>query len=417
MRSVCPNLIVYEWGVMDLFIARQPIFTAQRRLFAYELLYRGTKSSRLDNTSGNKATTSVLSSAFLTEGIEKISGLRPCFINFTRDLLLQNLPASFQKNLIVVEILEDVPPTPDIVDICRQLKNDGYTIALDDFVYDSSLEPLISLADIIKFDLIITPIDTLQKTLHRLSRHKLKYLAEKVESYDEFIKASKLGFSYFQGYFFCKPEKIRIREIDSAKINLVSLLSEVSKKTTTRKKLEHIIQRDVALVYKLLRYVNSSYFYRLSKLDSVSQAIAYLGEKELRRFILLVLVSELASDKPDELVRLAVVRAKMGELLAGKTEFREKADEIFLLGLFTVLDALLDTTVDYICEQLQISDNHKNALVDKTGPYAPFLEVILSYEKRDKVACLAALGVLGLQPGEIHRLYLEAIDFTQSVLG
>jgi EAL and modified HD-GYP domain-containing signal transduction protein len=136
---------------MDFFIARQPILNTHKKLFAYELLYRGTKTSHLSNTSGNKATTSVLSSVFLTEGIEKISGLRPCFINFTRDLLLQNLPASFPKTQVVVEVLEDVPPTPEIVAICRKLRDDGYTIALDDFVYDPSLEPLIAIADIIKF--------------------------------------------------------------------------------------------------------------------------------------------------------------------------------------------------------------------------------------------------------------------------
>lgn len=401
---------------MDLFIARQPIFTVHKKLFAYELLYRGTKTSSLSNTSGNKATTSVLSSAFLTEGIEKISGLRPCFINFTRDLLLQNLPASFPKKLIVVEILEDVPPTAEIVEICKKLRDDGYTIALDDFVYDSSLEPLLSIADIIKFDFLLTPVDSLQKTLYRLSRYKLKYLAEKVESYEEFIRASKLGFSYFQGYFFAKPEKILIKEIDSAKINLVNLLAEVSKKTTTKRKIEQIVQRDVGLAYKLLRYINSSYFYRLNRIDSISHAITYLGENELRRFIILVLISELASDKPGELVRLAVVRAKMGELLAQETTLTGKADEIFMLGLFSLLPALLDTTIDYICEQLSLSEHLKNALVKQTGPYFSFLDVVISYEKRDKTSCLAAVQKIGIKPGGLHLLYMEAINFTHSVL-
>lgn len=401
---------------MDLFIARQPIFTARKKLYAYELLYRGTRTSSLSNSSGNKATTNVLTSAFLTEGLSKISGLRPCFINFTRDLLLQNLPASFPKSLIVVEILEDVPPTPAIIEICRKLKGNGYTIALDDFVYDSSLEPLIGIADIIKFDFLLTPVDTLQRTLFRLSRHNLKYLAEKVESYEEFIQACKLGFSFFQGYFFCKPEMIKIREIDSAKINLVNLLSEVSKKSTTVKKLEKIIQRDVSITYKLLRYVNSSYFYRLHAIESIPHALAYLGENELRRFLILVLISELASDKPGELVRLAVVRAKMAELLAQETALRDKADEIFLLGLFSLLDALLDTTIDYICEQLSLSDPLKNALIKQTGPYTLFLEVVISYEKRDKVKCLSAVRGIDVAAGKLHQLYIEAIDFTHSVL-
>jgi len=401
---------------MDLFIARQPIFTAYKKLYAYELLYRGTKTSSLDNTSGNRATTSVLSSAFLTEGIEKISEFKPCFINFTHDLLLQNLPAAFPKNQIVVEILEDVLPTPDIIAICKKLRTDGYTIALDDFIYNADLEPLIEIADIIKFDFLLTPVDTLHKTLHRLSRHKLKFLAEKVESYEEFVQANKLGFTYFQGYFFCKPERIRIREIDSSKINLVNLLAEVNKKTTTRKKIESIITRDVALAYKLLRYINSSYFYRLKSIDSIAHAITYLGKNELRRFIILVLISELASDKPGELVRLAVVRAKMAELLALETASRDKADEIFLLGLFSLLEPLLDTAIDYICEQLSLSEPLQSALVNQLGPYAPFLDAVISYEKRDKPTCLAAVQKLNIAPGKLYPLYMEALAFTRAVL-
>jgi c-di-GMP-related signal transduction protein len=402
---------------MDIFIARQPILNVHKRLFAYELLYRGTKKSTLATASGNKATTSVLSSAFLTEGIDRISGSRPCFINFTRELLLQYIPLSFPKTLIVVEVLEDIPPTPDIVEVCRKLRAEGYSIALDDFVYDPSLDPLINVADIIKFDLRISSIDNIQKTLHKLSRYNLKYLAEKVESYEEFVQASKLGFSYFQGYFFCRPERIKIREVDSAKINLVNLLAEVNRKTTSLKKLEKIIQGDVGLAYKLLRYINSSYFYRLTKIESVAHAITYLGDREIRRFIILVLISELATDKPAELVRLAVVRAKMGELLARETALKEKEDEIFLLGLFSLLDAMLDTSLDFICERLSLGDHLKNALIHRTGPYAPYLQAVMSYEKRDKTGCLAALEKISLGPEKLHQMYMDAITFAESVLG
>ncbi len=401
---------------MDFFIARQPIFTDQKKLFAYELLYRGTKTSRLDNTSGNRATTSVLSSAFLTEGIDKISGLRPCFINFTRELLLQNLPASFPKTLVVVEVLEDVPASPEIISICEKLRDDGYTIALDDFVYHPSLEPLIAIAQIIKFDFLLTPVDTLRKTLHRLSRYKLKYLAEKVESYEEFEKARRLGFSYFQGFFFSKPERIRIREIGSAKINLLCLMAEINQKSTTPKKLEKIIQRDVALTYKLLRYVNSSYFYRLHKIESVAHAITYLGDTEIRRYLILVLISELAIDKPGELLRLAVVRAKMAELLATACKQQGRSDEIFLLGLFSLLDVILDTTMEYVCDRLSLSDDLKNCLVHNSGPLAPFLRLVTSYEKTDRAGCLAVIDMLGLTPGEVHAAYRESLIFTDSVL-
>ncbi len=141
-----------------------------------------------------------------------------------------------------------------------------------------------------------------------------------------------------------------------------------------------------------------------------------MGENELRRFVVLVLISELSSDKPGELVRLAVVRAKMAELLAKETSLTDKSDDIFMLGLFSLLPALLDTDIDYICEQLFLNKHLKDALVNQVGPYSSFLEVVISYEKRDKNTCLMAVKIIDVDPNRLHLLYLEAIDFTRSVL-
>lgn len=401
---------------MEMFIARQPIFNAHLRLFGYELLYRGTEARNLQTSSADQATTSVLTSTFLTEGIDKISESRPCFINFTANLLLQNIASSFPRTQVVVEILEDVPPTPGIIKVCRELKQAGYTLALDDFIYDPSLEPLLELADIVKFDCLLTPVDTLLPTLKKLQRHQLKYLAEKIETRAEFEQARKLGFSYFQGYFFRRPERIGIREIAGSKLSLVNLLAEVNRKQTTVSRLETIIKNDVAISYKLLRYINSSYFYRLHKIDSVSHAITYLGGREMRRFVTLVIISELATDKPQELVRLALVRARFLELLMLKSAAPEKEDELFLLGLFSLLDAMLDVDMEYIGSRLPLSDNLHQALVAGTGPFGPFLQALLSYEEQDRQQCLTALRRIGVAPSQVGPIYLEAIDFARSLL-
>ena len=401
---------------MDIFIARQPIFNIDKRVFAYELLYRGTATSTLSNTSGNRATTSVLSTVFLTEGVDKISGSKPCFINFTKDLLLQNIASTFPKTFVVIEILEDVPPTAQVVDICRKLKNDGYTLALDDFIYDVSMEPLLAIADIIKFDLRLSSPFAIHKTINLLSKYKLKYLAEKVETYEEFVQMAKLGCTYFQGYFFCQPESIRIKEIDSAKINQIRLLAEINQKVTSRNRLESIIQRDAGLAYKLLRYINSSYFYRLHRIDSIAHAMTYLGEKEIRRFLILVLISEIATDKPTELLKLAVVRAKMCELLAQEANMKDKEQEVFLLGLFSLLDAMLDMHMDTVCDRLSLSDNLKEALISQVGPYAPYLQAVVGYEKGDKMTFLAAIKEIGIEAGKVHQMYIDSISFAESVL-
>ncbi len=401
---------------MDFYIARQPIFTVNKKLHAYELLYRGYKDYSLAEVSGNKATTSILSSVFLTEGFSVIADSRPCFINFTEELLLKKIAYSFPKSQIVVEILEDVNPTEAVIESVRNLKADGYVIALDDFVFKKKLEPLIACADIIKVDVRLTPLDSILKTLRYLSRFKIKLLAEKVESLEEFEKANKLGFDYYQGYFFSKPEKILVKELATVKITLLNLMAEVARKKTTLERLHLIISKDLAVSYKLLRFLNSAYFYRLEKVKSVKHAIAYLGEKELRRFLLLVIVSELALDKPTELVRLSLVRAKFCELLAQQSILAEYDLEIFMVGLFSFMDTMLEAEMNVIMNKLPVSDAVKDALVHGKGMFSPFLDAIVAYERRQDSHFVSIITELSIDSSKVPELYLEAVKYANGML-
>ena len=225
------------------------------------------------------------------------------------------------------------------------------------------------------------------------------------------------GSATFKAFFFTRPEKIGIREVASAKISLVNLLAEVNREMTSLQRLEDIVSSDAGLSYKLLRFINSSYFYRINKIESVKHAVAYLGDRELRRFISLVIISEIASDKPPELVRLALVRAKFLELLMVKSKRNEKSGELFLLGLFSLLDAMLDTDMENIGGKLPLSDNLRDALVLKSGTLAPFLSTLICYERRDKPGCLDALKTIGITPGDVGPAYLEAIEFARAILG
>lgn len=401
---------------MDMYIARQPIFTVHKKLFAYELLYRGAEDASLTQVSGNRATMSLLSSSFLTEGIDTIADGKPCFINFTQDLLLKKIPLSFPKSQIVIEILENVTPTKEVILACRKFVKEGYVLALDDFIYERSWDPLIELAQIIKIDVRLTPLTTIHKTLHKISRYPVKLLAEKVENLDEFEKANKLGFHYFQGYFFNKPEKIHIKELAASKLNLLNLMAEVTKKSTTMEKLHKIISVDIAISYKLLRFLNSAYFYRLQKVKTVRHAIAYLGEKELRRFILLAIVSELATNKPSELVRLSLVRAKFCELLALSSRHNQMADEIFLMGLFSFIDTMLDTKMVNIMSKLPLQDRVKEALAQGTGPCALFLDAVISYERRQRERFIATAQKLDVNTAKIPEMYMTAIKYANGLM-
>lgn len=401
---------------MDFLIARQPIFNSNQKLFAYELLFRGTEGHDIDQLEGDRATTSLLSATFLTEGIDRISGFKPCFINFTTELLLKKIPASFPSSKIVIEILEDVKPSAEVVSVCRELSQQGYTIALDDFVYARTLEPLIELADIIKIDIIATPLDTIRRTLYNLSRHKkIKLLAEKVETRHEFEQALKMGFTYFQGFFFSQPEILTIKELTTAKINLLHLLAEVTSKATSFSRLGQIISRDVAISYKLLRFLNSAWFYRLEKVKSINQAIAYLGEHELKHFLMLMIISEMTTNKPQELVRLAIVRAKFCELLATASGRFGKQNNLFLLGLFSLLDAMLDTPLEYLLEELPIDDLIKQALLKESGPLRPYLDAVITHERREARECVQALEKIGVAIKDVNELYLQSLEFAKAL--
>ncbi len=400
---------------MDVYIARQPIFTKNKRVYAYELLFRRSMGKKLGQVSGNRATTSVLSSAFLTEGIEKISGSKPCFINFTEQLLGKDIAGFFSKTKIVIEILEDVEPTDKVIEACRSLAQKGYLIALDDFVYARKLEPLIALADIIKIDFRLSTMDEIERMLYRLSHRRLKFLAEKIETYEEFDKALKLGFSYFQGYFFSQPETLRIREVASVKVNLMNLLAEVNRKKTTVDRLDAIISMDLGITYKLLRYINSAYYYLLHEVTSVRQAIIYLGAKEIRRFVTLVIISELASDKPEELVRLSITRGRFCELLAEPGQVIVDQSDLFLLGLFSLLDALLDTPMKEVMKSLPLADDVKEALVEGKGSLCPYLQLITAYERGCYSTCEKVLVDLHLSGAQVTEHYMAAVEFADRV--
>jgi len=398
---------------MEQFIARQPILNIHKRLYGYELLYRGSSSKMLGQVSGEQATASLLSSAFLTGDIEVISNNRLCFINFTKDLLERNFPLSFPKNRIVVEILEDVDPTPEIISICQKLKEKGYTLALDDFVYNYKLEPLLELVNIVKIDIRLTPLNTLVRTLNQLKRYPAKLLAEKVETEHEFELANRMGFSFFQGYFFCRPEGIRIQEISSIKLNLIRLLAEVTSKEIALERLRAIILSDVAITYKFLRFLNSAYFYLLQKVKSVNHGVALLGEKELRRFCMVIIISELATDKPDELVRMVLIRAKFCELLGKSTDLTEvKCANLYLIGLFSLLDAMLDCSMAEILNKLPIDEVVKDTLLGKENIYLNFLLLSQAYEKNQQTDCTRLRADLLLSTDQTWACYLEAAKYS-----
>jgi len=263
-----------------------------------------------------------------------------------------------------------VHPTAEVIAACQDLHRQGYTLALDDFVFHANLQPLIVIAKIIKIDFRLTPITEISDILAHLKASNCEFLAEKIETHEEFLAAKALGFRYFQGYFFAKPEILKNKDIPPSQLTVIQLICEVNRAECNLSKLEVLINQDVSISYKLINYLNSAYFGRLQPVSSIKQAIAYLGERGIRMFISLIAASRLIDNKPDELLRVSAIRARVLEQIAD--ELAIDSGELFLLGLFSLLDGMLDQSMERLVGQLPLTPQVSEALVHRKGKLATF---------------------------------------------
>src|SRR5208282_1066045 len=401
---------------MDVYIARQPILDRKKSLYAYELLFRDGLDNYMPRVDGDTATSKLLSISFLTIGIEKITFGKSAFINFTQNLIETNIPLMFPRETTVVEILEDVNPTSGVKEACKKLSELGYYLALDDFVFKLELTPLIELANIIKIDFRTTPHSEIKQILQKFGNKNIKFLAEKVETNEEFNDALNMGFELFQGYFFSRPEIVKGKEIPGSKIQYLNFIIEINKSNYDLNKLETIISRDISMSYKLLHYVNSAYFKRMSETTSLKQALLILGKDEINRFLSLIGLSNIASNKPDELIKSVCIKAKFCENLGYVSSCGVHYDELFLLGLFSNLDAMLDQPMNEIMEKLPLGTSVKEALVHKKGELAIYLELVESYERGEWESVKSSAAKMCIAEKLIPNIYMEACSWTNKAI-
>jgi c-di-GMP phosphodiesterase len=366
---------------MDVYVARQPILDKKLNTFGYELLFRDSLDNYFSNIDGDTASSTVLANSFLCIGMEKLTGGKRAFVNFTRDLLLKEMPCLFSPKLLYSELLETIEPEDDLVSAVARMREKGCRFALDDFIFHPKYEPLMRIADIIKIDIRQTPLADAKKLMDGLSHLPIKYLAEKVETREEYTQALDMGFSYFQGYFFSKPEIVKRKAIAPAKVRLLQIIGELNREEADLDQLEEMIKSDVSLSYRLLKYMNSAFYNIPNKITSIKGAMLFLGLTELRKIVTLLVTAKLAESKPSELVRTSVVRAKLCEIAGREQGYGGDPSELFLLGLFSLMDAILDTEMAQIVEQLPVSDQLKSALIDKKGDMAGYLNLVDCYEK------------------------------------
>lgn len=400
---------------MDVYVARQPIFDRRQNVAAYEILFRNGMSDKYDAIDGDKATLDVITNSFFSIGMEKVTEGKPAFINFTEKLLTNDAITILPNKLFTIEILETVEPTEEVLETCRRLKNLGYTIALDDFIFHPKYEKLIEIADIIKVDFRLTEGIERKNIVDKVKNKNVKFLAEKVETYEEFNDAKEFGYELFQGFFFSRPVVLKAKEIPPQKFICMQIIKELGNDMIDFDKLSELIAKDVSLSVKLLKLINSSAFGLKGKVTSMKHALTMLGEKEVTKWLYIATVKNLKDDKPDEVIKYVLVRAKLCELIAIEIGMEDKAFNSYLTGILSMMNVLLDRNLSEAIEGINIPNEVRDALLMGGNIYSDILGVIRWYEKANWEVVNYYLDRIHLDGSRLTELYVEALNWAKDM--
>ncbi|WP_042354137.1 EAL and HDOD domain-containing protein [Bacillus rubiinfantis] len=407
---------------MEVFVARQPIFTKYKQVYGYELLYRNSLENKFPDINGETATTDVLINSYINIGIQQLSHGKPCFINFTEKLLQLKLPGYFQPNEIIVEILETVAITPQLIEICQELKNEGYRIALDDFVLQKDNPysiSLIKLADFLKVDFRQTT-PQIRKLIEAIA-HKftVKLLAEKIETQAEYESAIAAGYEFFQGYFFSKPVVLTTRDVPEYMQNYFFIMQQLAADDPDLDSIVRLIEQDVSLSYKLLKLINSPAYLPKRKIQSIRQAVIRLGLKELEKWLYILTIRGNISHEDEwtaEIFINSLTRAKMCELIATQHHKLHGAASFFLTGMFSLMDVLIGMEMDDVLIMMPLHEDICAALKGEQNSLKKVLDLAISMEKGDWVNFNYWCQALQIEEKTALHYYQKAIKWAEGVI-
>lgn len=388
----------------NIFVARQAIFDAELNVYAYELLFRSGNTGTADVTDGNAASSQVMINAFLDIGIEAITNNHICFINLTRDFIVGQLPLPLPPETVVLEILEDIEVDEELLNALKIFAKQGYTIALDDYVFTADKNPLFDIIDIIKIDFLECDKDRLASEVQRLKKHNVKLLAEKVETQEEFELCKALGFDYYQGYFISKPKVLSGQSLKPNRISLMKILATMQNPACDINELEELISQDVSISYKILRIINSALYNLQRKIESIRQAIVLLGLQTIREWLTVVMLTNI-DDKPPELMFQCLQRAHMLQSLSEAAGMNK--DTGFTVGLFSSLDAIMDQPMDKVLNELPLSEEITLALLKREGKLGELLDIVLHYERGE----WQNINTDTFMADDLRKYYLESLSW------
>jgi len=400
----------------EIFLGRQSILDRHQNLHAFELLFRSSGQNRADVGCATAATATVINYALNELGIESVLGGYRGFLNLDAEMLLNEAIELLPRDKIVLEILETVEPTPAIVERCRYLRDNGFTLAMDDFVhFDSTLKPLLELTHIVKVDLQLLDNNRLEETTRRLQQYKIQLLAEKVDNVEQFKVCLDLGFDLFQGYYFAKPEIIKGKKLASSEMIIMRLLGMLMADADTVE-IEKVFKQDPGLSVNMLRLVNSVGTGTTSKVTSLSSAVAVLGRRQLQRWLQLLMFAQLSPNRefPSPLLQLAATRGKFLELMASGDKTLE--DNAFMTGIMSLMDALLGMPLEELLGGLPIAEEVRVALLHRDGRLGKLLIIAETLERNDKaLMAMVMADVPGSTLAQINRAQVQALSWANSL--
>lgn len=400
-----------------MYIARQPIFNKSMHVYGYELLYRDNENANtFKNSSPGRATATVLGGLFEL-GINNISNNKKSFINFDYDFLFSESIELIDPEDLIIEIVENTAIDDKLIRRLKELRRKGYRIALDDFVEDYKTFPLLSISSIIKYDIIATPLDSIEVEVKYALRNKKILLAEKVETKKEYEQAKKMGFHLFQGYFFEKPSIIgKSNNKKSINISYIRIMSELNMPEPSYSKLANIIRTDVNLSYRLLYIIKQNKKETNDTIYTIKRSLVYMGFKKIERWINILVIQDLATNKPIELTHIALIRSHFGELLVKESELKLRSDEVYGMLLFSTLDAILDESMEKALETISITDDMKKALISGEGELYPILQLIHCYEKGEWNKVKTLSEQLNISEEKISENYMSALEHSKKIM-
>jgi EAL and modified HD-GYP domain-containing signal transduction protein len=394
------------------YVARQPILDSRRELYAYELLFRDSLENFCPPGDPELASKRTMDTA-LVYGIEALSEGHTVFLNCTHDVVVKGFPTLFPADLTIVEILETAQATRELIDACKELKDAGYRIALDDFVVQPGYEPLIKIADVIKVDFRASSPEECRRLAAAYGGNGRVMLAEKVETEEEFRSAKSLGFGLFQGYFFARPRVFSTETIERLDTNQISLLRILGQPRLDYVELEEVIKADPALCYRLLRFLNSPAFYLQGEVRSILHALTLLGEDDTRKWLLLASAVLGLRNKNPHLLTMALVRARFAELLGPQT--RLSGSSLFILGLLSLMDGILNMSKEAVAEKVATSDEIRAALKGEPNPLGRCLELVQAFEAADWENCERLRKNTSISEPGLSQYYFEAVEWATHI--